>query len=292
MVVNQLTEAITMKAREYISKTLIAAAALTVLRVIPDFLIGQPLSGELVAWSLLSNLLVSAFFVYCIFRSTWSGVRLLAAVFFVNFVISDFNVLIEAIFFGIEISRATAVGMLATGLVATLLFTLILAALMGRLRPPAEEVDALPQRRPWPQWVWRVAVSVVAYVFLYFLAGAIIFPYVREFYQGKALPDPSQILFMQLLRGLLYVCVAIPLVRMVKARRLEAAVLAGLAFSILGGVAPLLVPNPFMPAAIRLVHGFEVGISNFLFGMIAGFMLYAKPSQPHPDQSQEDGTSQ
>ncbi len=46
---------------------------------------------------------------------------------------------------------------------------------------------------------------------------------------------------------------------------------------VLGGIAPLLLPNPFMPSGIRLAHGFEVGISNFLFGMIVGAALASKP---------------
>jgi hypothetical protein len=276
---------------QYVSKTLIAAAALTVLRMISELLIGQPLSGELVSWLLLSNILVSAFFVYCILRSSWSGIRLLAAAFFVNFVIADFNVFIEAIFFSIEIARATAIGMLTSGFVVTLLFTFILVTLLGKLRPSAGEAAPHLERKRWSQWLWRIVVCVFAYVFLYFMAGAIIFPYVREFYEGKVLPSLSQILLMQILRGFLYVCAAIPLARMLNVRRFEAAVLTGLAFSILGAVAPLIVPNPYMPANIRLVHGFEVGISNFIFGLIAGLLLYAKRPQAYPDKSRENNAS-
>ncbi|HEX5426443.1 MAG TPA: hypothetical protein VFW94_23035, partial [Candidatus Acidoferrales bacterium] len=57
-----------------------------------------------------------------------------------------------------------------------------------------------------------------------------------------------------------------------------AALFLGAAYSILGGIAPLLLPNPFMPPNIRLAHGFEVGISNFVFGMIVGWALTAKRS--------------
>ena len=216
---------------------------------------------------------------------------MLAAAFFVNFVIADFNVLIEAMFFSVEIPRVVAVRMLTSGLVVTLLFTFILVALLGKLRPSAREAAPDPERRRWSQWLWRIVVCVLAYVFLYFIAGAIIFPYVREFYDGKALPDLSQILRMQIFRGFLYVCAAIPLVRMLNVRRFEATVLAGLAFAILGAVAPLIVPNPYMPANIRLVHGFEAGISNFIFGLIAGLLLYAKRPQAYPDKSQENEAS-
>lgn len=279
-----------MKAQEYLSKVLIATAALTVLRMIPGLFIGQPLSTELVAWSVLSNFLVSAFFIYCILRSPWSGMKLLTTVFLVNFVIADFNVLIEAIFFSIEIARVKAIEMLTGGFIVTLLFALIVVVLVNRMWRPTGDVTEPPGRRRWHQWLWRIVVCVIVYVILYFTAGAMIFPYVREFYECKALPDLSQILLMQVFRGLLYVCAAIPLVRMFNVRRFEAAFLTGLAFSILGGVAPLIIPNPYMPANIRLVHGFEVGISNFLFGVIAGLLLFGiRPRRIDPTEQEGAG---
>ena len=50
-------------------------------------------------------------------------------------------------------------------------------------------------------------------------------------------------------------------------------VLIGLTFSVLGGIAPLIIPSDLMPVNIRWAHGIEVGISNFIFGMIAGRLL-------------------
>jgi hypothetical protein len=50
------------------------------------------------------------------------------------------------------------------------------------------------------------------------------------------------------------------------------ALLIGLVFSILGGIAPLIPPNEFMPADIRIGHGFEVGVSNLIYGVILGYL--------------------
>jgi hypothetical protein len=63
------------------------------------------------------------------------------------------------------------------------------------------------------------------------------------------------------------------LVRSLAASRREAALLTGLVFSVIGGVAPLLVPNPYMPASIRMVHLAEVGVSNLLYGALCGWVL-------------------
>jgi hypothetical protein len=38
-------------------------------------------------------------------------------------------------------------------------------------------------------------------------------------------------------------------------------------------VAPLLIANPYLPDAIRYAHLPEVGVSNVLFGLLAGWLL-------------------
>ena len=40
----------------------------------------------------------------------------------------------------------------------------------------------------------------------------------------------------------------------------------------LGGVAPLLVPNPFLPDAVRWAHMIEIGASNAIFGWLIGWI--------------------
>ena len=56
------------------------------------------------------------------------------------------------------------------------------------------------------------------------------------------------------------------------------AILIGLTFAILGGIAPLIPPNELMPSYVRLGHGFEVGISNFIYGILLALLLKLKSS--------------
>ncbi len=57
------------------------------------------------------------------------------------------------------------------------------------------------------------------------------------------------------------------------------AVLIGLTFAVIGGIAPLIPPNELMPAYVRLGHGFEVGISNFIYGVLLAILLRSKSVQ-------------
>ena len=81
-------------------------------------------------------------------------------------------------------------------------------------------------------------------------------------------------------RGILWAALALLVVRMMKAGRLETALAVGLLFSVVMN-AQLLLPNAYMPEAVRMAHLAETASSNFLFGMFVGWLL----SSPHaPDE--------
>ena len=124
---------------------------------------------------------------------------------------------------------------------------------------------------------WKFVASDLAYGFLYFAAGAIIFPYVKDFYGTQQLPSHLRILAMQLLvRGPIFIVLCVALVRMLGLPRLSGALAVGVVFSLLSGVTPLLTPNPFLPDVVRWVHMCEVTSSNFVFGTIVGW-LWGRP---------------
>ena len=66
---------------------------------------------------------------------------------------------------------------------------------------------------------------------------------------------------------------------MMQGRRWETALAVGL----LCGVpltAPLLIPNPYMPAPIRLTHLLETSTSTFLYGCLIGWVFTRPVSAP------------
>jgi hypothetical protein len=128
---------------------------------------------------------------------------------------------------------------------------------------------------------WKFAVSDLAYLSLYFLAGTIIIPYVKDFYATQSLPSGGTIAALQLLvRGPVFVALCLLLVRMIGLPRWASAVAVGLTFTILGGEA-LLMPNPYFPDAVRWVHFGEVASSNFIFGAIVS-LLWGQRSGREP----------
>ncbi len=228
-------------------------------------------------WTLLSNALVVASLTFVALHSDWRGWRLGAAMAGIPFALGCVN--------GIEgVVFLTNIGMdwrrfFAFLMVSAVLVMPVWMLLFGR-RP-----DVSPQHyhpitsKSRGERVWKFVVSDVAYIFLYLGAGTIIFPYVKDFYATQHLPSMKTIIELQLLlRGPLFIVLCLGLVRMLGLPRLAGALAVGGVFTILSGLAPLLLPNPFFPDAVRWVHLCEVTSSNFIFGAIIAW-LWGQPGK-------------
>jgi hypothetical protein len=181
----------------------------------------------------------------------------------------SFNNLAEAVLFSLDIPREEYPRLFLNSALTTALFGALVAWLVpGR--------PATPRSAPGLGWGWlarRIVLLDLAYPVFYFAAGMIAWPWLAAFYQARSMPAPGLVLAAQFPRALVFVALAWWMVRSIASSRREAALLTGLVFSVIGGVAPLLVPNPYMPASIRMVHLVEVGVSNLLYGALCGWVL-------------------
>jgi hypothetical protein len=212
-------------------------AALAATRLIAALLIpeGPAISTGAFAWSLVPDLLFAAVLWYLAARSGWRGLRLGSALFVVLFGLVFVNV-VEAVFFltnsGIQGLRSILNALVTYGAVAP-----VWAALFAK-GPGSAATEPLPLAPRSPVgWVWRVAVSDLAYVSLYVAAGMIIFPLVQEFYATQVLPSMTTIVSLQLLlRGPVFIGLCLLLLRMMRLEGRQAAVAVGVAFALLNGV--------------------------------------------------------
>src|SRR5204863_8256088 len=88
--------------------------------------------------------------------------------------------------------------------------------------------------------------------------------------------DMPWLVGFQVLRALLWVALALPVVRLLKGSWTETGLALGLLFAVVMN-AQLLLPNPYMPEAVRMAHLVETASSNFLFGGLLGW-LFARPA--------------
>jgi hypothetical protein len=268
-----------MKISNAILRALLVFLAVCVIQIVAGMLILSqlkiPASPHVMQWMFLSNSLVVAALSVVAFRSDLRGWRLGAAMAAVPLAIACVNG-IEAVFFlanfPLQWSRLFGYSFVSAALIMP-----IWALLFGK-RPDVSREHYHPiQSKSRGERAWKFVVSDLTYILLYFGAGLIVFPYVKDFYATQHIPAMTTILGLQLLvRGPVFILLCLALVRMLGLPRLGGALAVGAVFTILSGVAPLLMPNPFFPDAVRWAHFCEVTSSNFVFGAIVGW-LWGQP---------------
>ena len=180
--------------------------------------------------------------------------------------------MIEAIIFNVT-DRVETINSLIGGLFLTLLYSPLYVYVLGRWKSQSVPVSFQP--RSIFSWIWKITITDLLYFVVYMMAGLTlmaVYPELIDFYEDK-IPAFDLIFQTQLLRGLIFAGIALLVLRTTDLSRIKVALLIGGIFSILGGIAPLIPPNELMPPNIRLAHGFEVGISNFIYGMLASYLL-------------------
>jgi hypothetical protein len=196
--------------------------------------------------------------------SSASGWRLVLMLFVLGFVVGSANSLIEALVFGVLSPREIA----AAGVPALIIFAVLAPAavvLAGRWR--SGHTAALNEGGFTP--VALVGV-IAAYELLYWSAGTLVYPYIADFYATRTIPPVYVVAAVQIVRSMIFVAAVYPLL---KTGLRGAPFVLALVFSIIGGVAPLLPDNPYMPPDIRFYHAIETSVSNFIFGLVVGFLF-------------------
>jgi hypothetical protein len=230
-------------------------------------------------------LLEAGALAYPVLRSEWTGWKLAAAVFVVYLGVVTVQPQLEAAFFRVLPARLGG-RILVMGTATAALFAPLAVLVLGRWRAtgtPSQSANGLLTISP-RQWVARLVVAAAVYVVLYFVFGFFVAwqsPQVREYYGGTASDGVWQhlmvvlrrlplLLPLQALRGLLWVGLALPVLALMRGAWWEVGLAIGVLFAVLMN-AQLLLPNPFMPEAVRLVHLVETAATNLLFGFWIGW---------------------
>lgn len=202
--------------------------------------------------------------------SAATGWVLTAMLLLLGFVVGSANNLLEAVVYGVLSLRQA----LAAAVPAAIVFAILspLAVLLaGRWKngSEAEAIGVTPI---------KLLIVVAAYEVLYWTAGTLVYPYIAHFYATKTIPPVYEVASLQVVRSLIFFAAGYPLL---KGGLRSAPLVMGLVYGVVGGIAPLLPDNPYMPPDIRFYHGIETSVSNFLFGLIVGYLFTrARPLRP------------
>ncbi len=238
-------------------------------------------------YALLTSFLFTGVLSYPIMRSTWSGWKLVLTIAVVFYGVMTFLSQIETVVFLkylVDIVDPEMIPKLfIQGAIVAALSSPIAVWAHGKMKRSEDISLQEPDNRlvmTTSQWAWKLVLLAVIYILIYISFGQFVFiplagDAFEEFYAG--LEMPQWVLLLQAVRALIWVALAIPVIRMMKGPWWEAGLAVALMFSVLMG-ALLLIPQNIMPDAIRVAHFVEVTLSNFLFGWIVVFVLnYQRP---------------
>jgi len=228
----------------------------------------------------------TAILSYVIIRSRWAGWKLIGAIFLMFFGISTFMSQIETAYFVTRLPPGMLPRLfLAGGITAALFSPLAVLVLGKRKHDQPDKESGVRLNMPLGEWAWKQSLIVVAYLIIYFTFGYFIAwksPAVRDYYGGSdpgsflaqmssVLRDTPWLVPLQVVRAMLWTALAVLVIRMMKGRWWEIGLVVGLLFAIPS--AQLLIPNPLMPAEVRMAHLLETATSNFLFGWLVVWVL-------------------
>jgi hypothetical protein len=222
-----------------------------------------------------------------IYNSRVRGFKLTAALFLIIFSIQFFMSQIETLWFNDSLKMpVNTIWMLVSGgAIMSMLFALSATWLTGNFKQTNAETAYVPKRPVKPPLVQVALLAVVIWPAVYFLAGYFIawqFPDIRQYYSGSSEMESlfvmmkgnvaSGLYFFQILRGVLWVLIAILVITTTSGSWLRKGLIIGLLLSFLG-CSQLLLPNPIMPETVRLGHLLETSTSNFIWGFILSWFL-------------------
>ena len=259
---------------------LIYAIVLYVFQFLFQFLQVRPIPGDpLLGFflSFIAGMIISLILGFVSIRFTFSFVTRYILIFTILFILAYAIHIIDYIIYS-----TTPLHELYYGFAIIIALYIVIAAVIAFLFSPPDDTDSLiTQLRNFFSghstnwWIFRVLIAGALYIPIYLICGLIIWPIVEPYYNdpstGLELVTPSfaVIIPTQLVRGIVYVIVLIPLIAMAVRNGYEKWKLVLFLTVILGGlVLPGYIEDQSWPIVLRVAHGLEITAGSFFHSLV------------------------
>jgi hypothetical protein len=247
---------------------------------------GQPANVLLLLF--LASLVQAIVVTYLVLEAEWGGWKIAGALFLVILNMSAQSAIESGPYLRGRVSPNFGTQALVMGLVTGALFAPFAVWILGGFRRGTREESS--QRAHWSaaRWVGTLAATTVAFVALYYLCGYYIAwqnPALRQFYSGTtairsfwgqlaSIWSSTPWMFpFQAGRGLLFVALTLPAVRMLRGGAARVAFGTALMYAAWDGSVGLILPNPIFPLSVAHSHLVEMVVWGLLFGAFVGWMM-------------------
>lgn len=244
--------------------------------------------------TLVLGVINTVLIVALILTSRWHGWRLAIALAFAYYGSFTFITQIETWYFLTEttVTPELLPRLFIMGLSIPIIYIPLAILICKKWKKRDTVVERRYMLMPFKQLLVKLGIIAVVYMLIYWLAGYYIAwqnPELRAFYGSPGEIEPffahtfatirntPDLILLQLIRGILFAIIAMPIIIGSKVKPWATALLVGFLFAIphLGHI----LPNPLMPiASVRLSHMIETSTSTFVFGLIVVWLLHRKHS--------------
>jgi hypothetical protein len=162
---------------------------------------------------------------------------------------------------------------------------LLCAAATAWLFPPHSNDKSLSnvwkehfQQRTAVDWAWRMLLSAVIFMPIYYFFGLFVVPFVGDYYSqgafGLSLPPLSTLLMVLFVRSVLFLIACLPVVIVWQETRLRLTLSLGFALFMLVGLLNLLLATWIAPQ-VRIVHSIEIMADSLVYAGALTLLLGA-----------------
>ncbi len=265
-------------------RTAILAATLFLIDVAYRQLSGEGITAVSTSLALLNGILLGLLLGWLVPLTGLRRLQLVGLLWLTLFIVEFASGMLEGYFFTTVFA---SVWQLFSALPIVALFALLQAGATGFIletQAPGEGIiDAFRRHlgaRTRGSWAWRVAVASAAYLPIYFFFGALVGPFVIEYYNqaglGLVIPPFTVIIPLELVRGLLYVVALLPILVALRVDRWTPFIALAALLYIPGSVLPLLT-RATVPAAILPFHSLELLADSVVYGFVLSRLLRRGP---------------
>jgi hypothetical protein len=229
------------------------------------------------AWWWLSGILIAGAFVPVALFGPGKGLGQFAVIAPALFVVTVLCLWSEAVIFVPDSRFSQRAGSI---LVSSIVMYAILAAVfatLAQLLKLAKPVELPIPHRSIPGAAFLVVLSGLSYALYYLVFGGITYQFFTKGYYPHAVESVARLGVwfwpIEIARGILMALAALPIIQTLRMKRWQTAIAVGLLIWIIGGLAPLVVPNELMGLRQRIIHTVEIFTQNFTFGVTAALLL-------------------
>lgn len=258
------------EAGRFVARSLLLAALVYILVRAPDVGLTGLFDAAGPYWfvSVSGTVLVLG---YVVVRSRWTGWKLVGALALLYVGIQTVS-FVELYLYGLESAAATTSN--ATGsLWRAVLTVAVIVAGHGRLRGEEEPVSDERLQFGLAEWAWKLPLLAGIFLLAMIFGGLVVFEPVAQLVDPQALSTyeildpPAWILPFQLVRGVVFTALLLPVIYLLRGGYRETQVTVATLFAWLLG-SGLLIPTATIPGNLWMAHFVEVFGSMFVYALV------------------------